>query len=242
MGDKLTSSQELLVSDGLTRDAIVLQAVTRTFTSGVDVVTAVQDVGLRVGRGEFVCILGASGSGKTTLLNLLAGLDHPGSGSVQINGRELAGLPEGELTRLRLKEIGVIFQDHNLIEEFTALENVMLPLEVAGLLSGESHRLAGEQLAGVGLAGLEDRLPSQLSGGQKQRVGIARALVGGRQILLADEPTGALDSVNSRALFDVLRGVCERGACVVLATHDPLAQEYVDTVYTMNDGHLTRTR
>ena len=138
--------------------------------------------------------------------------------------------------------MGVVFQDHNLIEEFTAVENVMLPLEVAGQSVRRARAAAESQLAVVGIEKLSDRLPRQLSGGQKQRVGIARALVGDRRVLLADEPTGALDSANSLALFETLRSLCVDGTCVVLATHDPLAQDFASSVYTMTDGHLRRTR
>lgn len=225
-----------------TAAAIVLRDVSRTYTSGVDQVKALQNVSLRIHRSEFACVLGASGSGKTTLLNVIAGLDRPDAGSIQVNSREVTDLSEGDLTRLRRDDVGVVFQDQNLIEEFTALENVMLPLEVAGCGPTEARNQAEAELEKVGLAGLGSRRPARLSGGQKQRVGIARALVGNRHILLADEPTGALDSVNSRALFEVLQQLCSAGASVLLATHDPLAQEYVDSVYTMSDGLLTRTR
>ncbi|WP_345526368.1 ABC transporter ATP-binding protein [Nocardioides endophyticus] len=223
-------------------DAIVLRNVTRSYSTGVDVVTAAHELNFNAMRGEFVCVLGASGSGKTTLLNLIAGLDRPDNGSIRVNDREITGLSDKELTRFRLAEMGVVFQDHNLIDEFTARENVMLPLEVAGVPWGEASSQAERQLAAVGIEDLGNRFPRQLSGGQRQRVGIARALVGGRHVLLADEPTGALDSANSRALFEVLRVLCEAGTCVVLATHDPLAQQFADAVYAMTDGNLSRAQ
>jgi putative ABC transport system ATP-binding protein len=218
--------------------AIELTGVTRRFASGVDVVWAVRGVTLRVSYGEFTCVLGASGSGKTTLLNLIAGLDKPDAGSVYVGGHDLTRLSEADRSRLRLTEIGVVFQDHNLIEEFTAVENVMLPLEVAGVSGAEARRQSELLLNRVGLAGLSGRLPSQLSGGQKQRVGIARALIGRRRILLADEPTGALDSANSRALFSLFSDLSADGLCVLLVTHDPLSRGYVDSAHEMTDGQL----
>lgn len=238
----LPSRQEVAKSEAHAAAAITLSHASRSFATGADVVRAVDEVDLSVGWGEFVCILGTSGSGKTTLLNLVAGLDRPDSGSVRVNGHELTGLPEKALTKLRLTEMGVVFQGDNLIDEFTALENVRLPLEVAGVDHPEAIRQAEREMERVGLAGLGDRFPRQLSGGQKQRVGIARALVGGRRILLADEPTGALDSTNSRALFEMLGSICADGACVMLVTHDPLAQSFADTSYTMTDGRLARTK
>lgn len=189
-----------------------------------------------------MCLLGASGSGKTSLLNLIAGLDRPDSGSLIVKGRELAQLSEKELTAFRLAEMGVVFQDHNLIDEFTAIENVMLPLEVAGISTQDARTQALAQLDAVGLAGLENRMPNQLSGGQMQRVGIARALVGGRRVLLADEPTGALDSANSLALFETLSSLSAGGTAIILATHDPLAQDFASGVYTMTDGRLRKIR
>lgn len=220
---------------------IALKDVSRSFLSGIDVVRAVQDVQLDVEAGEFVCVLGASGSGKTTLLNLIAGLDRPDLGSIRIDNQEIVGRSEAELTDLRLREIGVVFQDHNLIEEFTAVENVALPLEVTGNRTATALALAKRELARVDMTTLCDRFPRQLSGGQKQRVGIARALAGERRILLADEPTGSLDSNNSRDLFQVFRTLCDQGACAVLATHDPIATPFADSVYTMTDGQLVRT-
>lgn len=238
----LPSSDNAALSEMDSSLVIELNQVSRSYASGVDTVHAVRDVNLVVGRGELVCLLGASGSGKTTLLNLIAGLDRPDDGTICVAGTDLTQLREKELTAFRLARMGVVFQDHNLIEEFTAVENVMLPLEVAGQSARRARAAAESQLAVVGLEKLSDRLPRQLSGGQKQRVGIARALVGDRRVLLADEPTGALDSANSLALFETLRSLCVDGTCVVLATHDPLAQEFASAVYTMTDGRLRRTR
>ena len=220
------------------RPAVSLIGVTRRFRSGAETVWAVREATLQLARGEFACVLGASGSGKTTLLNLAAGLDSPDEGTVWVGTSDLNRLSEAGRSKLRLTEIGVVFQDNNLIAEFTAVENVMLPIEVQGVQESRARRLAEAQLARVGLAGMGQRLPSHLSGGQQQRVGIARALVGDRKILLADEPTGALDTANSRALFELFANLCSQGASVLLATHDPLSRDYVHTLYEMTDGRI----
>ena len=185
-----------------------------------------------------MCVFGASGSGKTTLLNLLAGLDLPDSGEVQVGGVNVGGLDESGRARLRLRTLGVVFQDYNLLEEFTAAENVALPLEAAGADAGPARDEAFGQLARVGLAGLEARYPHQLSGGQRQRVGIARALTGQRAILLADEPTGSLDSAATAELFALIRTLCDDGLLAVVCSHDPECRRFADTVYEMTDGRL----
>uniref|UniRef100_A0A7C2WI13 ABC transporter ATP-binding protein n=1 Tax=Thermorudis sp. TaxID=1969470 RepID=A0A7C2WI13_9BACT len=214
--------------------------VSRAFVTPAETVHAVREVSFAARAGEFVCIFGPSGSGKTTLLNLIAGLDVPDSGTIHVAGVDVGALDEAGRARLRLETVGVVFQDHQLIEEFTAWENVALPLEVRGVPLEQARAAALAELERVGLGGLTDRLPSQLSGGQRQRVGIARALAGQRRVLLADEPTGSLDSANSRALFALIRALCEQGTLAVVCSHDPLCQEYADTVYEMVDGHLSR--
>ncbi len=213
--------------------------VSRTYVSQAETVHAAREVTFSPQAGEFVCIYGPSGSGKTTLLNLIAGLDIPDSGSIHVDGIDVGALDEGGRARLRLETIGVVFQDHQLIDEFTAWENVALPLEVRGLPGKQARAAAVAELERVGLGGLGDRLPSQLSSGQRQRVGIARALVGQRRVLLADEPTGSLDSTNGRALFALIRALCDQGTLAVVCTHDPLAHEYADAVYELVDGRLT---
>lgn len=211
----------------------------RAYRSAVEVVWAAREVDLTVRPGDFVCIHGVSGSGKSTLVNLLAGLEVADSGSVRVAGSELTTATEQERSQLRLTRVGVVFQDHNLIEEFTALENVSLPLEARGVPLSEAQAEAGAWLGKVGLAGLESRLPTQLSGGQRQRVGIARALVGGRSVLLADEPTGALDSTATLELFRLIRELCDGGLLAVVCSHDVRCRTMADSVYEVVDGRLT---
>ncbi len=192
---------------------------------------------LTIPTGTFTCLFGASGSGKSTLLNLMAGLDSATAGTITVCGTDVGALDEEGRARLRLERVGVVFQDHNLIEEFTAAENVMLTMEVRGEPTKVARTAAIDLLERVGLTGLSNRFPGQLSGGQRQRVGIARALAGERRLLLADEPTGALDSVTSRALFELLRELCVNHECtVVLATHETMSIEFGDIVYEMMDG------
>ncbi|TWG16398.1 ABC transporter ATP-binding protein [Micromonospora taraxaci] len=217
-----------------------ISGVSRCFSSPAETIWAVRDANLRAFPGEFVCIFGTSGSGKSTLLNTIAGLDIPDRGRVLVESTDLARLDEDQRAQMRLSTIGVVFQDYNLVEEFTAAENVALPLEVRGMASTEARRLADEQLERVGLGGLGNRLAVQFSGGQRQRIGIARALIGDRRILVADEPTGALDSQNSRALFKLLRELCDQGTLVIVCSHDTMTQEFADTVYEMVDGQLLR--
>ena len=220
---------------------ISLRDVHLTYTSPVETVAALDGVDLDVLAGEFVAVFGTSGSGKTTLLNVIAGLQQPDSGTALVNGRDIAHLREPEQAALRLKEVGVVFQDNNLIPEFTAQENVVLPVRARGMEPSVAALEARGRLAQVGLSGLERRYPSQLSGGQKQRVGIARALAGDRMILLADEPTGALDSETSRAIFGLLRSLADIGICIVLATHDPLVRAEADRILTMTDGRIVES-
>lgn len=224
-------------------NAVETRNVSKAFTSGVETIQAVDDVSLAVRAGEFVCLLGASGSGKTTLLNLLAGLDVADCGTISVAGVVVSGTSDAGLAALRLHTVGVVFQDNNLIDEFTARENVALPLEVLGMERAAANRQAQAALDRVDLRELGDRFPRQLSGGQRQRVGIARALVGDRSVLLADEPTGALDSKNSRKLFELLQRLSAEGSTVLTVTHDPLCFDYADRLLEMTDGQLNpRTR
>jgi len=183
-------------------------------------------------------IYGASGSGKSTLINLLAGLDDADSGVVEVGSAVVTSLDEDERAKLRLHQIGVVFQDHRLIEEFTARENVALPVMARGWSEAEAMKHALEQLRRVSLGDVADRFPDQLSGGQRQRVGIARALAGHRDVLLADEPTGSLDSKASQGVFELLSELSKQGACIVLCSHDESCRPYADSLYEMVDGKL----
>lgn len=215
---------------------LAMESVERRYGEGEAAVAAVAGVSLSVPVGELVVVLGESGSGKSTLLSLAGGLDEPTSGSVRVEGRELGGLGYDELAALRRRHVGYVFQDFNLVPGLTALENVALPLELDGEPLASCRRQAREELAKVGLAGLEDRFPAQLSGGQQQRTAIARALVGQRRLLLADEPTGALDSRNAAQVVQLLRRRCDEGVACVLATHNERHAEVADRVLRLQDG------
>ncbi len=209
----------------------------RYLTRGGDV-WAVRGVSLTVSEGQFVALVGASGSGKSTLLGLIGGLDEPTSGSVSVLGTALAEIDVDGRSDLRLRSIGIVFQDNNLLDELTAAENVALPLEAAGVNRREAASAALAGLERVGLVGLGERLPADMSGGQCQRVGIARAVIGSRRILLADEPTGALDSRNTRALFEQVARLCAEGMTAIVATHDMTVLEHADVAYELTDGQL----
>ncbi|MEU5862308.1 MULTISPECIES: ABC transporter ATP-binding protein [unclassified Nonomuraea] len=197
-------------------------------------VHALRGVSLEAGQGELVAVMGPSGSGKSTLLNLAGGLDRPTSGTVLIEGRDLAGVRD--LAALRRGSVGYVFQDLNLIPSLTAAENVMLPRELDGVRAGQARREALTALADVGVDQLADRFPEELSGGQRQRVAIARALVGERRLLLADEPTGALDTATGDEILQLLRTRCDEGAAVLLVTHEPRYAAWADRVVYLRDG------
>lgn len=195
---------------------------------------ALRGLGLSVGPGEVIALYGKSGSGKSTLLNLLAGLDEPTRGRVEVEGRDLAALREGERTELRRRRLGFVFQFFNLLPTLTAFENVYLSLELCDRREPEAARRA---LAEVGLAGKERRFPYELSGGEQQRVAIARALVKNPVIVLADEPTGNLDTTTGDEVLDLLAGRCrETGATLLMATHSPRTSRVADRVLRIQDG------
>jgi putative ABC transport system ATP-binding protein len=216
-----------------------LTGVSRSFVSRVETVWAVRDVSLAADAGDLVLVSGASGSGKSTLVNLIAGLDRPDCGRITVAGTDVTELDEAGCTKLRLEKVGVIFQEHRLIEEFTAAENVALPLQARGLHAPDALAETAALLARVGLEGLERRRPDQLSGGQRQRVGIARALAGARRVILADEPTGSLDSATSLEVFSLLRTLCDEGVLVVLCSHDPRSRAFADYHFELVDGELS---
>ncbi|WP_327089839.1 ABC transporter ATP-binding protein [Nonomuraea sp. NBC_01738] len=211
---------------------VSLQNVTRTHGE----VRALNGVSLDVAPGELVAVMGPSGSGKSTLLNLAGGLDRPTSGTVVIDGHDLAGT--ADLAALRRGSVGYVFQDLNLIPSLTAAENVMLPRELDGVRTGRARREALTILAEVELDHYADRFPEELSGGQRQRVAIARALVGERRLLLADEPTGALDTATGDEIMRLLRARCDAGAAVLLVTHEPRYAAWADRVVFLRDGEI----
>jgi len=217
---------------------VTTTALSKTFDGLDGPVWAVHDVHIEILTGQFVALVGASGSGKSTLVSLLAGLESPSEGRVQILGRDLQELAESERTAIRRRSIGVVFQANNLINELTALENVALPLEADGVSTGSAMDLARRSLERVHMADLAHRYPYQLSGGQQQRVGIARSIVGKRSLLLADEPTGALDSSNTDELFRLIREMCDSGLGALVATHDSLVSSYADRILQISDGRV----
>jgi putative ABC transport system ATP-binding protein len=217
---------------------VSLRDLTRVHGSGEAEVRALVGVSLDVSAGELVAVMGPSGSGKTTLLSLAGGLDSPTAGNVVVEGVHLSGLSKRQLAKLRRVRIGYVFQDYNLIPALTAAENVALPLELDGVRAGKARRLAETALAEVGLDGLGGRFPDEMSGGQRQRTAIARALIGDRRLVLADEPTGALDSQTSEAVLRVLRQRCDDGAAGILVTHEPRYAAYADRTIFLRDGRI----
>jgi putative ABC transport system ATP-binding protein len=210
----------------------------RVFGTGELRVVALDGVSLSVDAGQFVALMGPSGSGKSTLLRLAGALDRPTSGRVLLSGRDLAGLDGAELARLWRRAIGFVFQEANLLASLTAAENVALPLELDGVKPKAAMSAALELLESVGLGAVARRFPSHLSGGEQQRVAIARAVAGGRSLLLADEPTGSLDSLTGDTVIRLLRERCAAGCAVVLATHDVRHAAWADRIVFLADGRL----
>ncbi len=215
---------------------LVLQDVQRVHGSGETASTALAGVDLTVHPGELVAITGRSGSGKSTLLNVAGGLDVPTAGSVTVAGSRLDGMSRAALAELRRRHVGYVFQADNLLPTLTALENVALPLELDGVAVGAARGAAERALARVLPPEHATRYPDQLSGGEQQRVAIARALVGERTLLLADEPTGALDEVTAEGVLRLLREAVDAGAAALMVTHDPAQAAWADRVVRLRDG------
>jgi putative ABC transport system ATP-binding protein len=220
----------------MTTPVLELRDVNRVHGHDQTVVRALDGVSLSVAAGELVAVMGPSGSGKSTLLNLAGGLDAPTSGDIFVEGERLGALSRTALAQLRRRSVGYVFQSLNLIPSLTGLENVMLPRELDGVATRRARRDALAALAEVGLAGLAGRFPDDMSGGQQQRVAIARALVGNRRLVLADEPTGALDSQTGEDVLRLLRARCDAGAAGVLVTHDARHAGWADRVVFLRDG------
>jgi putative ABC transport system ATP-binding protein len=215
---------------------LTMTNILRVHGTGSTAVHALRGVSLDVAPGEFVAVMGPSGSGKSTLLNIAGGLDTASSGDVLIEGESLAGMSRADLAQIRRRSVGYVFQELNLIPALTAAENVALPRELDGVSARKARAEAIDALGAVGLADLADRFPDELSGGQQQRVAIGRALVGPRRLLLADEPTGALDSVTGEEVMRLIRDRCDAGAAAVLVTHDARLAGWSDRVIFLRDG------
>ncbi|GAB2571437.1 ABC transporter ATP-binding protein [Streptomyces capparidis] len=215
-----------------------MRGVTRIHGSGAAEVHALRGVDLAVHPGELVAVMGPSGSGKSTLLTIAGGLDRPTSGVVRVEGTDLVTASRAQAAALRRRRIGYVFQDYNLIPALTAAENVALPRELDGVSSRKARREALTALEELGLADLADRFPDEMSGGQQQRVALARALVGDRRLVLADEPTGALDSETGETVLALLRSRCDAGAAGVLVTHEPRFAAWADRVVFVRDGRV----
>jgi putative ABC transport system ATP-binding protein len=218
-----------------------LREVFRIHGKGEHAVHALRGVTLSVAPGEFVAVMGPSGSGKSTLLNLAGGLDAPTSGQIVVEGSVLGTLNRKQLAAVRRRRVGYVFQDLNLLPSLTAAENVALPLELDGMSLRKTRSLAMTALDEVGLAELARRFPDEMSGGQQQRVAIARALVGDRRLVLADEPTGALDSQTGEAVLKLLRARVDAGCAGVLVTHEARHAAWADRVIFLRDGEIVDT-
>ena len=221
---------------------IAAKGVSKIYTMGDQTVRALDDVSLEIGEGEFVAIMGPSGSGKSSMLNLIGALDVPTSGSLSIDGRDISKMSSDELAHLRNRTIGFVFQQFNLLPRTPALRQVMLPLLYASPKPGNAEELARKRLEQVGLASRMDHHPRQLSGGQQQRVAIARALVNNPKILLADEPTGALDTKTTAEIMQLFCDLNEEGITVIVVTHEPEVAEYAHRTIVFRDGRIVEDR
>ncbi|MER6948435.1 ABC transporter ATP-binding protein [Nonomuraea sp. NPDC000554] len=218
-------------------DVVRLDAVSKVYGKGQGAVAALREVSVGIPRGSFTAVMGPSGSGKSTFLHCAAGLDVPSSGSVRLGGTELAGMDETALTELRRQRVGFVFQAFNLVAALTVIENITLPLRLAGVRPDRAW--LDEVVSRVGLEGRAGHRPAQLSGGQQQRVAIARALVTRPEVVFGDEPTGALDTMTARDVLTLLREIVDTtGQTVVMVTHDPVAASYADVALFLADGRI----
>ena len=214
------------------------EALTKVYRTGGEDVRALDGVSVAIAAGEFTAIMGASGSGKSTFMNMVGCLDTPTSGRIEIDGRDVAGLSRDELAAVRNRKLGFVFQQFNLLKRTSATQNVALPLIYAGVPAGERRARAEETLRRVGLGERLGNMPNQLSGGQQQRVAIARALVTKPAILLADEPTGALDSVTSVEVMKIFQGLSDEGITIILVTHENDIADYAERRIEFRDGKV----
>jgi putative ABC transport system ATP-binding protein len=218
--------------------ALELRRVSKVYGSGPTEVNALTEVDLAVERGELVAVMGPSGSGKSTLLTIAGSLEEASSGEVLVDGVDLAAVSRSARASMRRRSIGYVFQDFNLLPGLTAVENVTLPLELDGVRAKAARASGLKALEALGVADHADRYPDELSGGERQRVAIARATVGERGLLLADEPTGALDSINGESVMRLLRAATERGVAGVVVTHEAQLASWADRVVFLRDGHV----
>lgn len=217
---------------------IELKDIYKIYQTGDTQVNAVDGISLHINKGEFVAIVGQSGSGKSTCMNIIGCLDVPTSGTYILNGKDVSTLSDDELSFIRNEELGFIFQQYNLIQKITVLENVELPLIYRNMSKSKRISLAREALKKVGLANMENRYPKQLSGGQQQRVSIARALAGNPSVILADEPTGALDSKTGIEVLEFIKELNDEGNTIVLITHDNSIAQRAKRVVRLQDGKI----
>jgi putative ABC transport system ATP-binding protein len=215
-----------------------MHGVSKSYGDGASLVHALLDADLVVEAGELVAIMGPSGSGKSTMLTIAGTLEVATEGTVRIDGVDVAGLSPNERARLRRRSVGYVFQDFNLLPGLTSAENVSLPLELGGTRRSAARAIALDALATLGMEERAERFPDELSGGERQRVAIARAVVGDRTLLLADEPTGALDSVNGEGVIRLVRNACHRGVAGVIVTHDAQLASWADRVIFLRDGRV----
>ena len=215
-----------------------LRRVSKSYGAGATEVHALADVNLAVERGSLVAVMGPSGSGKSTLLTIAGSLEEPTSGEVVIDGNAMTSMSRNDKARLRRRTVGYVFQDFNLLAGLTAAENAALPLELDGISVKKAHLAGIAALEALGIADRATHYPDELSGGERQRVAIARAIVGERSLLLADEPSGALDSMNSEAVMRTILAACHRGVAAIVVTHDAQLASWADRVVFIRDGRI----